>query len=35
VILAASPQANIDAALASDEWRRRRWRVVRFPRPRA
>jgi hypothetical protein len=35
VILATSPQANIDAALANDEWRRRRWRVVRFPRPRA
>jgi len=35
LILAASPQADIDAALASDEWRRRRWRVVRFPRPRA
>ena len=35
LILATSPQANIDAALANDEWRRRRWRVVRFPRPRA
>ena len=34
LIVAASPQANIDEALASDEWRRRRWRVVRFPRPR-
>ena len=34
LIVAASPQANIDATLASDAWRRRRWRVVRFPRPR-
>ena len=34
LILAASPQADIDAALAGEAWRRRRWRVVRFPRPR-
>jgi hypothetical protein len=34
LIMAVSPQVNVDAALAREEWRRRRWRVVRFPRPR-
>jgi hypothetical protein len=32
LIVAVSPQVNVEAALAADQWRRR-WRVVRFPRP--
>jgi hypothetical protein len=33
LIVAVSPRVNVDAALAAEQWRRR-WRVVRFPRPR-
>ncbi|HQR20527.1 MAG TPA: ATP-binding protein [Burkholderiaceae bacterium] len=34
LVLTASTQVNLDTALLRDEWRRRRWRVVRFPLPR-
>jgi len=32
LIVAVSPQVNVDAALAAEQWPRP-WRVVRFPRP--
>jgi SpoVK/Ycf46/Vps4 family AAA+-type ATPase len=35
LILAASQPVDVDAVLAKEALRHRRWRVVRFPRPRA
>jgi SpoVK/Ycf46/Vps4 family AAA+-type ATPase len=34
VVLAANLSGDVDAAFTPEEWRRRVWRVVQFPRPR-